>query len=254
MGGDEFVYRGTLAETPLPEMLATIHRYRVPGVMEVSTGDVTKKVYIADGDVIFASSSDRLESLGDFLVRSGRISKAQYRVSCDELARSPGKRHGTVLVELGFLEPEELGPAVREQVQEVLWSLFDCEEGAVSFKVGRFREDEVIKIKIPTPRAIVSGCRRIADGKRVTARLGGRSTVLRRLPFPEHLSGLRLEPGERQLLEMVDGKRTLVELCQEGPYSAGINARLLYAFLALQLVERRGEGGGIRIQVRRSED
>ena len=254
MGDDEFVYRGSLAETPLPEMLATIHRYRVPGVMEVRAGDVTKRVYIVDGDVIFASSSDRSESLGDFLVRSGRISKAQYRVSCDEMTRSPGKRHGTILVEMGFLKPEELGPAVREQVQEVLWSLFDWEEGAVSFKVGRFRDEEVFKIKIPTPRAIVSGCRRISDGKRVTARLGGRSTVLRRLPFPEHLSGLRLEPGERQLLEMVDGKRTLVGLCQEGPYSAGVNARLLYAFLALQLVERKGEGGGIRIQVRRSED
>jgi hypothetical protein len=253
MGGEEFVYRGSLAETPLPEMLATIHRYRVPGVMEVSLGEESKKVYIVEGDVIFAVSSDRSESLGEFLVRSGRLSEEEQRVSVDELTRSEGKRHGTVLVEMGLLKPEELGPLVRDQVQQILWTLFDWEKGSVTFRVGRFRDDEVIKINIPTPRAVVSGCRRIFDGKRVTARLGGRTTVLKRLPFPEHLSGLRLEPGERQLLEMVDGRRTLVELCEDGPFSAGVNARILYSFVVLQLVERKGEGGGIRIHVRRGD-
>ncbi len=254
MGTEEFVFRGNLSETPLPEMLATIYRYRVPGVMEVTSGQTTKKVYIIGGDVIFASSSDRSESLGEYLLEEGKISKAQYRVSVDELRRNPGKRHGTILVEMGFLKPGELAPLVRDQVQQILWSLFDLEEGSVTFRVGRFRDDEVIKIRIPTPRAIVGGCRRIGDGKRVTGRIGGRSTVLRPLPFPEHLSGLRLESGERELLQMVDGKKTLVELCESGPYSAGVNVRILYAFLVLGLVERKGEGGGIRIQVRRSED
>ncbi len=254
MGTEEFVYKGNLSDTPLPEMLATIYRYRVPGVVDVNFRETTKKIYIIEGEVIFASSSDRSESLGEYLLQAGKISKAQYRVSVDELKRNPGKRHGTILVEMGFLKPGELGPLVRDQVQQILWSLFDLEEGSVTFRVGRFRDDEVIKIRIPTPRAIVGGCRRISDGKRVTARIGGRSTVLRKLPFPEHLSGLRLEPGERQLLEMVDGKKTLVELCESGPYAAGMNARILYAFLALGLIERKGEGGGIRIQVRRSED
>ncbi len=253
MAGEEFVYRGSLAETPLPEMLATIHRYRVPGVMEVSLGEESRKVYIIEGDVIFAVSSDRSESLGEFLVRSGRLTEEEQNVSIEELKLNNGKRHGTVLVEMGLLEPEELEPLVRDQVQQILWTLFDWEDGDVTFRVGTFRDDEVIKINIPTPRAIVSGCRRIVDGKRVTSRLGGRTTILKRLPLPEHLSGLRLEPAERQLLEMVDGRRTLVELCEEGPFSAGVNARILYSFVVLQLVECKGEGGGIRIHVRRGD-
>ncbi len=254
MQEQEFVYRGDLAETPLPEMLATIHRYRVPGVMELTDGTVTKRIYILDGDVIFATSSDRAESLGDFLLREGRITKAQYRVSCDELARSPGKRHGTILVEMGFLTEEELGPAVRDQVQQILWSLFDWERGSVTFRVGEFRADEVFKLKIPTPRAILSGCRRISDGRRVTARLGGRNTILKRLPVADHLSGLRLERGERELLELVDGRRTLLELCEAGPFSPGLNARTLYAFFALQLVDRERSPSGVRIQVRTEGD
>jgi len=251
----EFVFRGNLADTPLPEMLATIHRYGVPGVMEFSRGDETKRVCFLDGDVIFATSSNRAESLGDYLLQEGRITKAQYRVSSDELIRSPGKRHGTILVQMGFLDAEELGAAVREQIQTIVWSLFNWEDGEVTFRVGRFREDEVYKIKIPTPRAILSGCKQITEGRMVTARLGNRQAVYRQLPRPERLGRLRLETGEQSLLDLVDGKRPLVELCEKGPFSPGLNARLLYAFSVLQLIGRdRSKESGIRIQVRSSDD
>jgi len=251
MADEDFIFRGNLAEQSLPAMLATIHRHGVPGVMEVTRGDDARRVYFIDGDVIFATSTAREESLGDHLLREGRISNAQYRVSTDEMLRSPGKRHGTILVQMGFLSADELGAAVREQVQSILWNLFNWEDGQVQFKVGRFRDDEVYKIKIPTPRAILSGCKRIADARRVTAQLGGRTTTFVTVPRPSHLAALRLETSEQQLLEMVDGRRPLVELCEQGPLSPGLNARILYAFLELGLVDReRSPSSGIRIQVR----
>jgi hypothetical protein len=254
MAADEFVYRGNLAETPLPEMLATIHRHGVPGVMAFTAEDVTKRVFFVDGDVIFATSSDRSESLGDFLLREGRITDEQYRESSDEMLRSPGTRHGSVLVQMGFLTQEQLGEAVREQVQSLVWSVFNWSSGAVTFRVGRFRDDEVYKIKIPTPRVILSGCRRLEDGKAVTTRLGGRNAVFGRLEVPSHLESLELEEAERRLLELVDGKRTLFQLCEKGPLGAGQNARVLYALAVLGLIERESTGGGgIKIQVRSQE-
>ena len=237
MGSDEFVYRGNLAETTVAEMLATIHRHRVPGVMELTAESMAKTVHILDGDIIFATSSDRAESFGDFLVAKGRISESQYKVSVDELRRSPNRRHGSVLVDMGFLEPDELGPLVREQVQTILWTLFDWEQGEVKFKVGRFREHERYKIKIPTPRAILAGCRHITDPRRLTTLMGGRQGVLKRVRVPEHLRGLRLEPGERDLLELVNGTLQLQELCEHGPFAPGENARVLYAFAVLGIVE-----------------
>jgi len=252
--GQEFIYRGRLSETSLPEILATIHRYRVPGVMELSRSEVTKHIFILDGDIIFATSTDRAESLGDHLLREGKITKAQYKVSSDELQRSPGKRHGSILVEMGFLASEDLGPAVREQVQQILWSTMDWTAGDVSFSVGRLRADEVFKIKIPTPRAILSGCKRISDARRLTGLLGGRQTVFGRFSVPEHLMDLRMESTERQLLELVDGKKTFLELCEQGPYAPGVNARVIYAFSVLQLISKDRPGANaIRIQVRTSE-
>ncbi len=250
MGSDDFIYRGNLADTTLAEMLATIHRYRVPGVMELSSGETLKTIHILDGDIIFATSTDRKESFGDFLLEKGRITEAQYRVSVDEMERSPNRRHGSILVDMGFLEPGELGPLVREQVQLILWTLFDWESGEVSFRVGRFREHERYKIKIPTPRAILAGCRHISDPRRLTTMMGGRQGVLKRVQVPEHLRGLRLESGEHDLLELVDGATQLQDLCEQGPYSPGENARLLYAFAVLGIVDVVAAGSSaIKIHV-----
>jgi hypothetical protein len=251
MSSGEFVYRSDLEKTPLPEILATVNRHGVPGVLEVVHDELVKRVYLLDGDIIFATSTDRTESLGDYLVRAGEITEEELLQSTEELANSPGARHGEIIVKMGFLDREKLGAAVRKQVQAILWGLFNLSEGQVSFKVGRAKDDEIHKIKIPTARAIIAGCRRIEDPKMITARMGGRGAILKKMPRPPHLEKFRLEPDERELLEMIDGKKTLYELCESGPASAGANARVLYAFAELQMLTiDPSSSGKILIQVR----
>jgi hypothetical protein len=171
------------------------------------------------------------------------------------MSRSSGVRHGAVLVQLGFLTQEELGAAVRDQVQHILWGLFNTTAGKVAFRVGRFKDEEVYKINVPTPRAILSGCKRISDSKAVTQRLGGRKVVFSRLEWPNHLSGFQLEPNEHQLLDLVDRRRTLFDLCEQGPMSAGINARVLLALFELGIIGREeARTGHIKIQVRSTQE
>lgn len=243
----DFSYRGDLASTPLPRLLATVGRYQVPGEVEVERDGERRMLAFANGCVVDASSSDRSESLGEFLLSKGRITRAQYEVSCQELARSPGLRHGAVLVQMGFLGADELAAAVREQSQQILWNLFNWERGQIVCRVGG-TSPGTRSVSLPIPRLILSGCKRMSDVRVATGRLGGRQTVLLRQEWPPHLGGFRLESGERRLLDLVDGKRALYELCQEGPLSPGINARILYAFSELGIVGR--DTGHIKIQVR----
>ena len=85
----------------------------------------------------------------------------------------------------------------------------------------------------------------------VTARLGGRKVVFGRQEWPGHLGGFQLEPNEHKLLDLVDRRRTLFELCEEGPMSAGINARVLLALFELGIIGREEvKTGHIKIQVR----
>jgi hypothetical protein len=240
-GGGKHMFVGELATTPLPEMLATIHRNRVPGVLDARLEDDIKRVFIANGDIIFATSTNRADSLGDMLVTSGRITIEQHRASTLHLLDNPRLRHGQVLVEMGLLTEAEMRAAVLEQVQRIVWSLFGVPEGRVTFTLGEYRADEVYKLCIATPRAILHGCKTVADPKRLVGRLGNKHTVFIRVPADVQTPRVDLEPGEEQLLRLADGKRTLFELCEQGPYTAGLNARILYAFHCLGLVHREKE-------------
>jgi polyhydroxyalkanoate synthesis regulator phasin len=250
MGDEEHVFCGQLASSPLAEMLATIHRRGVPGVLQISRDDASASVYFDGGDVVFATSSECGESLADCLVRKGRITTAQQQVATRELERSTGVRLGEVLIQMGYIGADELAATVREQVQQVLRELFNWDDGEVLFRVGRLRERGVYEVKMSTPRVIMIGCRQIAEGRQVTERLGGRQTVLQRPEWPLHVGSFPLEAGEQQLLDLVDGKRTLYQLCEEGPMGHGLNARVLYALWVLGIVDRERENAGhIKIQL-----
>ncbi|MCG8458426.1 MAG: DUF4388 domain-containing protein, partial [Holophagales bacterium] len=130
-----FQYQGTLEESSLAEMLWTIYRHKVPGVVEISNEGITKKIYVASGDVIHAASTDRTDRLGAYLYRVGRLSRNDLADTMRAREQS-GKRHGQVLLERGLLTPAELYASIRSQMESIIWSLFSWTRGDVSFRIG----------------------------------------------------------------------------------------------------------------------
>ncbi len=235
-----FEFRGDLATTPLAEVLQTVHRYRVPGVVTMSRGGVEKKVFIWRGDVIFASSADLADSLGQHLLRTGMLSEPGLARSVQRLVGSAGtKRHGAILVEMGLLTGAKLRWAVLEQVRAIVASLFDWEGGDVTFRVGEYRTDELIQLKIPTRHIILEGIKAMRDVRRLVSALGPSWTVFAPSYSPAEIGDIGLGPGEVEFLGRIDGVRTLRELVAAGPGDAAHNAKLVYAFCTLKLIAKR---------------
>lgn len=238
-----FEFRGDLSKTPLPEVLQTVHHYRVPGVVLARRGAIEKKVYISNGDVIFATSNDLEESLGSLLLREGQLTQPQFEESVKRLLEAQTaretRRHGAVLVDMGLLTKEALFAAVTRQVRGILHSLFDWEEGEVSFTVGRYRTDEIIQLEVPTRHAIVEGVKAVRDARRLVAFLGPSWTVFDPCWVASEIGDIALDAAEMRLLQQVDGTKTLRELVGLGPADAGHNAKVLYAFFVLRLISRR---------------
>src|SRR4030042_4145074 len=155
MAANEPIFHGALAEVALPQILATIHRHRVPGVVECARRSDRKQIYFLDGDVIFATSSDREESLGEYLLMKGRISRSQLDVASREVGRFPGRRLGAILVQMGFLGAHEVAIAIREQGEQIVWGLFNWNHGAVEFRAGRGAEHEGQQVAVSTPRVVM---------------------------------------------------------------------------------------------------
>jgi hypothetical protein len=213
----------------------------VAGVIEAEKDGVVKSVHIKEGRVIHAASSDLNDSLGTFLRRSGKVSAELYAETM-RLRGESDRRYGELLVEEGVLSPVEVYQAIRQHVEAIVWSLFSWEEGAVIFMIGDFAPpDHRIRIELPMPQVILHGIKRAPNARALVSRLGTRETVFDPLWATETLIEAGLDAGEHRLLQLVDGRRTLYEVCTEGPFSAADNAKLMYAFHVLCLIGRTAE-------------
>ncbi|HEX9163354.1 MAG TPA: DUF4388 domain-containing protein [Thermoanaerobaculia bacterium] len=227
------VYQTDLAQTPLPEILATVHRYKAPGTIECRRGNELKEIYLDQGQIIFATSNQIRDSLGDKLLRDGKITQEQYDESVRRLV-STRKRQGTILTEMNVIAAGDLFAALREQILEIVWSVFAWDAGTVAFTPGRHKQQEFVKIDIPIPQAVLQGARRIPDAKPLMGRLGSKSTLLTRTDKPA--DGLTLDLDEQRLLDAANGKTALYDIVNLPPLGAGMNARILYAFVVMQLL------------------
>ncbi|MGH9316801.1 MAG: DUF4388 domain-containing protein [Thermoanaerobaculia bacterium] len=238
-----FEYRGDLAATPLAEILATIYRYNVPGILSVAREGRVRQIHLDEGLVIFASSNEREVSLGMYLLKQG-ILKPEAAREAEQRRKHERLRLGQVLLQMGLVTPERLNEAIVGQVKEILWGAFEWETGDMVFEIGGRHVGELVRIDLPIPDAILQGIRRAADVKRLVQRLGSSTTVFEKTPGP--LLDL-FTTGERHFYERVDGKTALQPLCARGPGSVSENARLLYAFFCLGLLRKmRGTGKGAK--------
>ncbi|HDH00210.1 MAG TPA: DUF4388 domain-containing protein, partial [Nitrospirae bacterium] len=99
------------------------------GTLTLQKGEAKKSIFIRDGTAVFASSSLEEERLGNMLIRKGKITREKSDKAA-KLSKRLGKRHGAVLVGLGYLKPNELFDELKLQVREIILSLFlweDCE-------------------------------------------------------------------------------------------------------------------------------
>lgn len=232
-----YQYRGDLSQVALPEILYTIDRFQVPGVIEATRGLVSKQIYIREGSVVHATSTDRSDSLGYFLERRGLLTSEVFAETMAERERS-NKRYGAVLVERRILSPAQVYSAVRKQTEAIVWSLFEWLDGSVTFKIGGFGEVDSVRIQLPMRQVIFKGIKRAPNAKALVSRLGRKETVFERCDRVEDLIETALDAQETELLDLVDGKKTLFEICTHGPLGVAENGKLLYAFQVLQLVRR----------------
>lgn len=253
----KFKYRGNLAETPLPEMLHTIDRFRIPGIIEARQKDIVKRVFVRDGYIVHASSLDRADSLGDYLETLGTLEPKQLAKVKKE-RESSSKRFGVLCIEKGILSPVEVFESIRAQIENIVWSLFYWDQGEVTFGIGALTDEDMVQIQLPIGQVVVQGIRQAPDAKPLVARLGGKETILEPSFLLEDLIELGLDSDDYRLLAMVDGKKTLYELLNEGPRTAPENAKILYAFQAWNLVRRhpsqQESKGPVKIQLKTAGD
>lgn len=228
--------QGSLAERDVPDLIQALHERRHTGKVVLTHMGVGRSLTMQEGRLVFGTSSDPDDRMGELLLRQGKITLRQYTDASQ--AVGPGKRLGGILVEQGLLEPKELVKAVTEQSQHVIYRSFELTEGQYRIQEG-VEGAEAITLKVSTPDLILEGLRRIESWTRIQRAVGGLEARYERAPDYENgIPALTLSIEKLNLLVSLTGTSDVESICRDSPLPDFEVCRTLWAYRVIGLVRR----------------
>ncbi len=227
---------GSLVERDFPELVHVLYERSFTGSLILSREGIGKSVTLEQGRLVFASSTDPDDRLGELLLRRGRITLRDY-VEAGR-AVGPGKRLGAVLIERGVLAPKDLVKTVVDHTQEIIYGAFQWTDGRYRLQEGQ-RPAEAITLNISTPDLIVEGVRRIDSWTRVSRAVGTlESRYARVAGYESVVAKMNLTDGQLEILTSMNASHTLDALCDGSILPAIEVCRALWAYRVIGLVQR----------------
>lgn len=228
---------GEIKDLTIPWILQDIRIGKKTGTIVFAHDDEVQKVYFKEGDVLFASSNRKEDRLGEFLLRKGKITQAQLDKS-SETVNKTGKQLGAVLFEMGALSSQDLVEQVKFQVKEIILRLFGWRDGHYIFDSGSLPLSEIIPLRMSTGDLIIEGVRDL-DWKVVRKSLPPLNMVIRPASDPSLLfQSAHLDQDQRTVFSLIDGEKSIQELCSASGVGDFNTLKALYVLLAIRMAEQ----------------
>jgi len=236
-------FRGSLSETPLPQVLRRIFLEGLKGTLSLVHGDETRHLFFEKGEIRTATSSREGQRIGAFLKRRGWITETDLNWALDTIAKQGRARLGKILVERGLVSRTVLDAEMRRLVEEIVFSTFAWDSGEYKFQASAGVLDPDVALTLSTAAIIVEGIRRLPESEAFRERLGAghRVPILATDPMSRY-QYLPLAPQEAYLLSRVDGILDVDSLLKITGTSRAAMAKILYALVSCGIVEWKQEG------------
>ena len=223
---------GDCGSFPVSDLIAFLGQARWSGLLKVVSPNGERSLTIKDGEVRAASSDSSADRLGEIIYRLGFVTRAQLDAV---LADVPPSRLGRALVEKGLLKSHDLFKCLNEQIGEIFHSMVLAKEGTFLLIDQDIDEKSMVhNLSMAMHGLLMDSIRKIDELAQFRKKIPhGRVHVVRK-----KAADGTLEPEEDQLLALVDGHRTVLELGQAAKVSE---------FDATRIVYRLIEGGYVQI-------
>ncbi|PWT94094.1 MAG: hypothetical protein C5B54_00565 [Acidobacteria bacterium] len=229
--------RGRLEETHFPDLLHLISQRRESGVLRVVHLKIKKEIYFQEGQIVFAKSNDPDERLGELLLRRGRVTWKQLETAAEKIV--PGKRLGTILVQEGIIKPSDLYHGVIDQVEDIIYSLFEWMEGEYEFTSGELPGKEDITLSISAPDVIATGIGRIRRWSWIRKGVVSTQAIYRRSEnWSSVIKRMTQTPAVKTILSAMERSMPLENILQISPVNNFETCKLVWAFLVIGAVEK----------------
>lgn len=235
MDGDLSI-QGTLAETTVPDLFRSLLKSGETAVVSLDSRERHDTIYFAEGKIVNATSSDEDFGLAEVLLRSGELNLEQYR---DALERSTGsKKIGTVLIELGYLKPEELTRAIERQVTTIVTHALSFRSGNYTIEFVTDLGRDIVALQLSTDRLVLDGVAQIELWSLISRGVGKLDRILQQSADADRrIFHLDLSEEESHIYSLIGEPLTLGTLCDRSYLSNFITCRTAWALLSVNLLD-----------------
>ena len=220
-------------------LLALVHRIysqHLTGKLQLVFGRVEKALFFDAGKLVFATSNDRQDGLGEVMLRAGALTQSQFEEASTLV--ETGQRFGSAIAEMGIYGVEEITHWVQRQVLQITASVLDYPAGRYFFLSSLQKNvvPEIGGIPVPLGRLLLAAVRKAGDlpldqlAEDADLQVELSSDALRLSKAED------LEDRERHLLSLISQHISAKHVVAQSGLPRPEASRALYALLLLGFV------------------
>jgi hypothetical protein len=210
----EKALEGDLACFEVPDLLTFLHQGQRSGVLSMERPDQETKLYLRAGNPVYAASTRDDLRLGALLVRHGRVSQEIVdEALLHQTTRGP--RLGRLLVVTGQITEAELASFLKVQVSEVVFETFGWATGSFTFWDRIPPPATAVTLEMEIENLLLEGIRRVDVRPRLSELFPDLTMAVEVAVNPDRVKHtVTLTPEEWNVLFLLDGRRSLGEICR----------------------------------------
>jgi hypothetical protein len=235
---DYFPMEGQIKEGDIYSILYHLYKHSVSGLLTVSTPDYEKEMIIEDRKIVFAVSNQDEDAFGDHLLKNNVIDRETYEKTSQYMEENE-TRFGRALVELGFLNYDQIWTWIQDHLKTIVFSFFKIESGHYRFETGHDRDVENIVLDLDIVSVIVEAMRDFKSKDFLEEKFEIIDQLYICKNSSKMLTTLDLKPYELHVFDLVKRCAGLEDIVKRSELLEFDTFRLLYLFLVLEAVSTR---------------
>ncbi len=231
--------KGSLKDFSLPDLFQLLNFGKKNGTLNLTRDQARGYICFRNGEVFFATTNWKRQSLGMKLLSAGIITRAQLEEALElQKTSARGQRLGQLLIRLGYITKEELEVFVEEQIQDAVFEMLRWTDGEFEFQPGVVFPEEDIGLSISTEELIMEGSRRLDEWNRIEKKIPHLDVVFKMTSMQgREAAHISLTPEEWMVLTHVDGEKTVRQIVELTGMSTLHTCKILYGLISSGLLE-----------------
>jgi hypothetical protein len=201
---------GSLRTMTLPELLQWLQYSKKTGTAIFERRGVVKKVFVQEGEIVSASSSDPRDYLGQILVCFGWLSEEQLKQAFQK-QKTRKTLLGKILIEDFEVGAKHVLEALQIKIEETIYNLFLWKEGKFIFSDGLLglSDHDRLQTSIPIEQVLFEGARRVDEWHEFRKSFPDDDVIFIRKLDKSELGPLGKDAIVQKIYREIDGRKSL---------------------------------------------